>query len=164
MAMTKCKECKADVSTDAKTCPHCGVRNPGLKPGQALAGLALVIGIAVVVVKCTGDDTPSTTAAEPGACLADLQCWGDKHLAAAGIYCKDHIAGLAKFSAKWTDGTFEPKFSRFRWLDQGQGTLTYIGDRIEFQNGFGAFQPHVYECDFRPGQTVLEVRAQPGRL
>lgn len=29
MAMTKCKECKGNVSTKADKCPHCGVKNPG---------------------------------------------------------------------------------------------------------------------------------------
>ncbi len=29
MALTKCKECKKEVSTSAKTCPHCGVKDPG---------------------------------------------------------------------------------------------------------------------------------------
>src|SRR5206468_974739 len=28
MALTKCRECRKDVSTEATTCPHCGVPNP----------------------------------------------------------------------------------------------------------------------------------------
>lgn len=31
MALGKCRECDADVSAEAKTCPHCGVSNP-IKP------------------------------------------------------------------------------------------------------------------------------------
>ncbi len=55
--------------------------------------------------------------------------------------------------------------SRFRWLDQGAGALTYIGDKIQFQNGFGAWQNHIYECDYDAGTgKPIEVRAQPGRL
>ena len=67
----------------------------------------------------------------------------------------------------WTDGWLEKKFSHYRWRDQEAGILTYIGDKIRFQNGFGAWQNHVYECDVTiPGSRpfVLEVRAQPGRL
>lgn len=30
MALTKCKECKKEVSTEANTCPYCGVDNPGV--------------------------------------------------------------------------------------------------------------------------------------
>ena len=29
MALVNCKECGKQVSTTAKTCPHCGVDNPG---------------------------------------------------------------------------------------------------------------------------------------
>jgi hypothetical protein len=39
------------------------------------------------------------------------------------------------------------KFSHFRWKDEARGVMAYIGDKIRFQNGFGAWQPHVYECD-----------------
>ncbi|BAU74370.1 hypothetical protein KF707C_26820 [Metapseudomonas furukawaii] len=72
---------------------------------------------------------------------------------------------LANYSARWTDGVLDTKFSHFRWLNQAQGTLTFIGDKIEFQNGFGAYQKHIYECDFNPaGDQVLSVRARPGQL
>ena len=30
MALTTCKECKKEVSIQAKTCPYCGINNPGL--------------------------------------------------------------------------------------------------------------------------------------
>jgi tetratricopeptide (TPR) repeat protein len=30
MALTRCKECKKEVSTQANTCPYCGVYNPGV--------------------------------------------------------------------------------------------------------------------------------------
>jgi tetratricopeptide (TPR) repeat protein len=30
MALTNCKECKQEVSAEAKTCPYCGIDNPGV--------------------------------------------------------------------------------------------------------------------------------------
>jgi tetratricopeptide (TPR) repeat protein len=30
MALTNCKECKKEVSAEAKTCPYCGIDNPGI--------------------------------------------------------------------------------------------------------------------------------------
>lgn len=84
---------------------------------------------------------------------------------AAGVYCKDSVEKLAQYSSRWTDGTFETKFSHFRWLNEEQATITFIGDKIEFQNGFGAYQTHTYECEFDPeSKTILDVRASPGRL
>lgn len=49
--LTKCKDCGHTVSTRAKTCPHCGVRKPGVKPTNfgKLFLIALVIFIAGTV-------------------------------------------------------------------------------------------------------------------
>ncbi|MDA1380624.1 hypothetical protein PCI56_13705 [Plesiomonas shigelloides subsp. oncorhynchi] len=94
-----------------------------------------------------------------------MQCWGDKNSLAASMKCDQEIERLAKNSFKWTDKTLEPKFSYHRWLDKDAGTLTYIGDKIQYQNGFGAWVNHIYECDFDPAtKTVLGVRAEQGRL
>jgi hypothetical protein len=66
---------------------------------------------------------------------------------------------------KWTGGTFEMKFSRFRWTDEPGGPITYIGDKAEFRNDFGVYTPVIYQCDVAgDGQTVLAVRATAGRL
>lgn len=170
MALKPCKSCKHKVDTSAKTCPNCGVANPGVTAGQQVGGLiVLAIIIAVAVSMCSGSskDKPEDKVAkvDDASCRKDLQCMGDKYTIAAGVYCKDPVAKLGKYTARWTDGTFDMKFSRFRWLNKEQGTLTFIGDKIEFQNGFGAFQKHIYECDFNPvNNQVLAVRAEPGQL
>ncbi|MEP6872703.1 MAG: hypothetical protein ABI939_12760 [Anaerolineaceae bacterium] len=60
---------------------------------------------------------------------------------------------------------FERKFAHFRWLDQSRGTITYVGNKAEFQNGFGAYGPVIYECDFDPAtDKVLALRVRPRRL
>lgn len=171
MALTPCKSCKHKVDTSAKVCPNCGVANPGVTAGQYLIGLLVVVGLIFVGVKtCSGggDDKPQAAAAQAvddASCKQDLQCWGDKFSISASVYCKEPVTKLGKYSSRWTDSTFETKFSRFRWLNKDAGTLTYIGDKIEFQNGFGAFQKYIYECDFNPeGNLVLSVRAEPGQL
>ncbi len=169
MALTKCKECGKEVSTNAKTCPHCGVKNPGVSAKDMVLGLLVVIFVGWLVTQCSSSDKDSEKSkkaeVDEAACKQDLQCWGDKNSVAASVYCKDYVEKLAKYSARWTDGTFETKFSHFRWLNKEEATLTFIGDKIEFQNGFGAYQAHIYECDFDPAsKTVLDVRARPGRL
>ncbi|WP_121211630.1 zinc ribbon domain-containing protein [Pseudomonas aeruginosa] len=171
MALKPCKSCKHQVDTSAKVCPSCGVSNPGVTAGQQMVGvliLAVIIGVAFTM--CSGGkndeaETGGQTKVDDATCKKDLQCRGDKFNVSAGVYCKEPVARLAKYTARWTDGMLEPKFSHFRWLDKSQGTITYIGDKIEFQNGFGAFQKHIYECDFDPARTqVLDVRAHPGQL
>lgn len=32
MALIRCRECSASVSSAARQCPHCGVRTPGARP------------------------------------------------------------------------------------------------------------------------------------
>ncbi len=32
--MQSCSECGKEVSSQAKTCPHCGIRHPGLSGGE----------------------------------------------------------------------------------------------------------------------------------
>ena len=51
MALRACRECKKEVSTEAKTCPHCGAKDPTMSP---LVKLALYGGSAVLLVgMCT---------------------------------------------------------------------------------------------------------------
>ena len=99
------------------------------------------------------------------ACRASLQCWGDKHSVSASVYCPRNIERLAKYDHEWTDGWLGLKFSKFSWKDRTNGVVTYFGDQIKFQNGFGAWVPHIYQCDLDTiNDKVLDVRAFPGRL
>lgn len=67
MAMTQCKECKQDVSTSAKTCPSCGVKDPGIKMIHKLGGAVLLGALILVGVNaCSGDDE-ATAKVEPTA-------------------------------------------------------------------------------------------------
>ena len=51
MALKPCKECGHEVSTSAKTCPHCGVGNPAPKEGvSALRLLAFVFLSALIII------------------------------------------------------------------------------------------------------------------
>lgn len=61
MALRPCKSCKNTVDTNAKNCPNCGVRNPGLTTGQKVFRLmTLLLIIAVVVSMCSIASNEST--------------------------------------------------------------------------------------------------------
>lgn len=176
MAMGKCRECKKDVSTNAKTCPHCGIGNPGISPSQSLVGGIVALVVLFFVLKAcfgscsdsTAHNSASTTTAapEPVKCAAnDLHCVGEKHSIAASVHCPDMIERMAKHTHEWTDGVLEPKFSHYRWADQTQGVVTYIGDKVKFQNGFGAWTNMTYECDLDANtEQVVDVRVREGHL
>lgn len=173
MALIKCRECGTEVSSKAAACVKCGapIKKQASKGAEVIGGL-VILGLAGwILVEIFGGESSHPSAAEKpapaeSACKAgDLQCLGDKGVVAAGVYCKDEVERLATHSVKWTDGTFDTKFSRFRWADQKTGAITYVGDKAEFQNGFGAFSPVIYECDLAAdNKTVLDVRAHEGRL
>jgi hypothetical protein len=99
-------------------------------------------------------------------CRKDLQCWGDKHGTGAEINCPELIERLAKYSFKWTDNSWtSSKFNRFRWKNKEQGVLTYLGDSIQIQNGFGAWQNYIYSCDYDPLKKIFtNPSARPGRF
>jgi len=98
---------------------------------------------------------------ERSQCNKSLQCWGDRNSRDAEIGCRDKIERFAKYDFKWVDGY---KFSRFKW-HRKPNSVTFIGDKIKFQNGFGAWQHYTYECDFdTKNRTALTVRVKPGRI
>lgn len=98
-------------------------------------------------------------------CKNDIQCWGDKNSSSAIIASRDSIERYAKYQFKWTDGFLEPKLSRCRWKDKSRLIVTYLGDKIMFQNGFGAWQNMIYQIDYDPiNEKVLNIKVSNGRL
>jgi hypothetical protein len=79
MALRSCKECKKEVSTDAKACPHCGKQNPTSAVGSPLllGCLAIiVIGVVSSLVSKPSSPRPSpvtTTAQPPRDTIAERQ-------------------------------------------------------------------------------------------
>ena len=67
MALQQCKECGNEVSTKAKKCPHCGVRNPTVTAKQAWAGFLvflLLVGGCVAALDSVETSAPPLTAEE----------------------------------------------------------------------------------------------------
>ena len=104
-------------------------------------------------------------AAELEACRQDLQCWGQKYSIDAAVRCRGPIERLAQFDMRWTDGWTDTKFPRIRWENQDEGLIIYIGDKAQFQNGFGAWQNVIYTCTYDPAtDSAIDVTVTPGRL
>lgn len=168
MALIKCHECGNDVSTEAAACPKCGAKPKKSVPPSNIGAAIIVIAIVIfAIAKCSSGDNEKDVKKEAEVACAkdDLSCLGDKGVVGASVYCQREIEKLATHIVKWTDSTFELKFSRYRWKNQPAGIITYIGDKAEFQNGFGAFTPMIYECNLMSdNKTVVDVQASEGRL
>jgi hypothetical protein len=190
MALIRCPDCGNNVSDSAPTCPHCGrpIAKPkavkASKPAAGGCGSLIIAAIALVVVvsamsKCSDDSpSPSTSpssstqakSSEPPAkteeeCRPDLQCWAERSRIDATVACKPQIEAQALHEVKWTDGWLEPMFSRLKWADKAHRAVTYVGDKVSFQNGFSAFTPMTYFCTFDPdSKRVTDVNVIEGRL
>jgi hypothetical protein len=165
MAITQCKECKKDVSTSAKTCPHCGVKDPGVTAKQKLGGCLVLIVIAVVIGIYFGGSDEKKTASTPKVCSnTDTQCNFDKNLVDAISKCKPLVERAAKFEYEWTDGLLDPMFSHGR-MDSKQNQLTYIGDKVKFTNGFNAKTTMTYACTLDlKSKEVVDFNISEGKL
>ncbi len=98
-------------------------------------------------------------------CRTDLQCWSAKHQVAATLACKPAIQRMAKYDYEWTDGFTTPVFKRLAWSDKKKSSITFYGDEIKMQNGFGNFLRHRYACKYDPiKKSVLDVSLEAGRI
>lgn len=64
MALKPCIECKREISTEAKTCPHCGKKNPTTSPAdqaKGCAGCLIILGVLAIIGMCSKDTVPSLT-------------------------------------------------------------------------------------------------------
>lgn len=100
---------------------------------------------------------------EEAACRADVMCWGERIRLKAIFACQPLIEKTARYSFRWTDGWLEPKFSKFAY--SSGDTYVYWGDKLQFQNRFGAWEYQVYKCMYNAATgEVDEVIVRPGRL
>lgn len=71
MSMVKCRECGAEISDKAKSCPKCGIAKPAQKRGVSLwAAIIVIIGV-IWVVAAIQNQNAQPAAAEPTPSAAD---------------------------------------------------------------------------------------------
>ncbi len=71
MALKPCKECGENISTKAKSCPHCGIGSPALNEfhvsspmGCAIVSIILII-VIVIIANSDVPDVPSVPSSTP---------------------------------------------------------------------------------------------------
>jgi hypothetical protein len=165
MAMTKCKECGAEISTKAESCPKCGAKRSG---GGNIGCGTVIVGIFVAILLISlfsGNKTPTKPPLSDAECRKELRCWAERHRAAAARACAPQIERQGAYGHRWTVRSNVGKFSRYAWADEGNATVRYFGDAIEYQNAFGAWLPHTYSCTYGTiTGRVLAVDAIQGRI
>jgi hypothetical protein len=180
MALVPCQECGQRISSAATACPKCGHpvaksasasapsgnKWPRLRGGRVIGLGLFALLIAAAASQKGGDKSEKSAETEKPKCTGTpLQCLADKHYIDAASKCAPLIERLAKNNFEWTDKWYEQKFNKLKWNDEQKGIIAYVGDKIKFQNGFGAWTISTYECDFDTSKDeVLGVRANAGRL
>lgn len=173
--LINCKECNHQVSKTAKACPSCGAKMSSQRTSTFTWIIAIIFGIMVFSAVYEGRQSPSGDSnrathqaqadTEKDCAPGDQSCNGEKFVSDADVYCASSIERLAKYDHEWTDGWLSMKFSKFVWADKENRVMRYFGDKIKFQNGFGAWQPYSYYCDYDlDSKQVVDVGAEPGRL
>lgn len=160
MGALKCEKCGADMKIADSECPACGEK---VKPasGAAIVLMLTVVGLAVwgtvsfvsnFRAKVAANAKPVLSAAD---CRKDLACWAERNLIDASAPCTKAIEARAKWQVEWIDGILEPKFDRFK-AGETASVVIYMGDKVKFQNGFGAWGRMRYACYFDTDKGAVD--------
>jgi hypothetical protein len=154
MALTQCRECGGQVSTDARTCPHCGARQSSGKLGRGCAGF-FVIGILIVIIAALGSQSSNDPPASPS-CKSDwTKCADNAELVNnyskmfdAQFDCKQAAIKQARYGTP-----IFPSLYFFSTFYKGNnyvtiGTAILIESDTQFQNGFGAMVHSQVNCTY----------------
>ena len=167
MAIIQCRECGKDVSDSFSVvkCPHCGVHTPNeekynkSKNGAKAFGFLLLALIIMIVIGVSVEEDPEAKAKRLAECREALNCWAEEHKIDMLLACDPIIESHAKYDFEWDVWN---KYQYSSWHDKEKGIISYKGDGIKFQNGFGAFQRMNYGCVYDGvNQKLLDVIVEP---
>lgn len=184
MALLKCAECGAIVSSQATSCTKCGAPPPKRKASRLvlwILGAAIFIPLFQLGVRVNEQKinqqaaareaaarparaqpakpaTPRTTTSSSAANPCSL---GESELDAYA-QCAAAVENLAVYGVEWTDGLLHGKFHSARCHDLAALTVLLTGQKAKFQNAFGAWQQVRYTCVWDPRRrVVLDAAATP---
>jgi hypothetical protein len=103
------------------------------------------------------------------ACRNDASCTGEKYRLVVTEACADIVERQARFDIRWTNHLFESRFLpivRWHGIDgRKKGLVDFEGDKVQFQNGFGAWQNYYYICTYDIGKNqIVDLKLRPGHL
>jgi hypothetical protein len=103
------------------------------------------------------------------ACRNDASCEGEKYRPDFLEVCPDIIERQARYEVRWTNHIFEGRFLPIvQWHGKNgrqQGLVDFEGDKVQFQNGFGAWQNYYYICTFDiVKKQIVDLKLKPGHL
>lgn len=156
MALKPCKECKKEISTEAKVCPNCGKKNP---TSSGIPVFVWLVGALVVVIALanSGDSTPAVPAVPKTPAqiaredtLRQVQLKQkaiDRQLFGAELLC--HNAAMKALKAPSTAEFQDDETYR---KDLGKGR-SHVQLQVDAENAFGAKIRTTVDCKTREQQN-----------
>lgn len=162
MALSKCRECGVEVSTEAKMCPRCGASKPAGQRFGLVGILLLAIGLVIIIGALSsgssgaGSSSAGTTPSAPTHKYADaFEAKWDGYTG-----CKETV--LASLKAPSTADVSGMEDSGYR----RRGDVISFDGTVDAQNSFGAKLRARWSCRFRVFPDSLHALAfhlsQPG--
>lgn len=143
--LIECKSCKQKVDSSAKTCPSCGVKNPGVKGWQGCLGI-LVFGLLFAGIMSFNDaDKPPLSAAEQRIEQLSKQFspFNGSHL---------QLTPLIKSSMKNPDS-----YDHIKTVYIDKGDYLIVETQYRGTNSFGAVVPNVTRAKVAIDGQVIEL-------
>lgn len=138
MALTKCKDCGAAVSKNAKACPGCGAKQ-GVGACGCLAAVIILFFLVIVMMGISGGGSSRSHSASTstGDSLLQNSSWD------GSVYrVKEHL----KKSLKDPDSYESIEWSKVQKLDDGTFSVRH---KFRAKNSFGGFtiENHIFTYD-----------------
>lgn len=134
MALKPCRECKTEVSTEAKTCPKCGVANPTNQTSATAQGCLGCLGVIVLMGIIGSLTSTPETPAEKAAAELDRTKFDVMYTCREAAKSRLKAPSTVNFLGR-SDDVVDLGKQKFR-----------ITEAFDSQNGFGAMLRGQYTC------------------
>ena len=123
----------------------------------------LTIGAAILALFVASAFRPTQSISD-AECARTLECIKENLLWGAAATCSKLIEKQALHDVRWSESNQYYRFPRVEWSGAADGSVAISGDALALQNGFGAWTPYRYSCDYQPATNwVSNVQLTAGR-
>lgn len=159
MAMIKCSECKQEISSGAKSCPHCGKRRTS-SITKIIMWFFIIMGVVTIWAGFTGEETKQINAQKEAARVAALT--PEQKAAEEAEREKESILSSARGSCLIVlkESLNDPDSAdigstRSWYTEQRKDGTVLVQPTARAKNAFGAYVHGTWDCVVKPeGKTV----------
>ncbi len=185
MGMVKCRECGQEVSDQAETCPHCGIKHPKKKANGCLIIIGLLVFLVIITIVGGNSGNNSSSGGGQGSASQPSQSSSESACSSDWRACKDNVDlvnhspiwpsiqsayqdkvnsevqyGEPKWPGFWSGGAFGSYFPGTNYVETGIAVA--VEKDVQIENVFGAMVHSTATCRYDLNtRTVLNVSWSP---